>query len=353
MDNQTNAFHSSELFIAFAIFDFHPFNLNKMIIKKAFAIFNPERFQGWTRKRKYFEGWYYKVVNREETRAFAVIPGIAMDAYGNSHAFIQVLDGKKLTSKFHKFNLESFRSASDKFEISISDNHFSRNEMQLNLPDIKGHLHFSGTIPWPNRWYSPGIMGPYAFVPFMECYHGIVSLDHTIKGNIDVNNEILNFDNGRGYTEKDWGQSFPGAYVWLQSNHFSKPGFSFKASVAKIPFLRNWFVGFIAGVWLGDRLIQFTTYNKSVLRRSVIDPDKVELVMENRNYRLEIIARREVSTVLASPIMGLMDGRIEESMNACIEVALSDQKTGSIVFCDTGRNAGLEVAGKIDEIIIV
>jgi len=187
----------------------------------------------------------------------------------------------------------------------------------------------------------------------MECYHGIVSMDHKITGTLEVDGEILNFDNGRGYTEKDWGQSFPSAYIWLQSNHFSHSGISLKISVAKIPYLGYSFVGFITGIWLGDRLIQFTTYNQSRLLKSVIDTEKVELVMQNKNYTLEILVRREAATTLASPILGLMDGRIEESMNARIEVNLTDRKSGATIFNDIGRNAGLEVAGKIEEIIIL
>jgi hypothetical protein len=186
----------------------------------------------------------------------------------------------------------------------------------------------------------------------MECYHGIVSLDHCIYGTLKTDGEMLNFDNGRGYTEKDWGRSFPSAYIWLQTNHFSKPGFSIKSSVEKIPFLGSWFVGFIAGIWLNDRLIQFTTYNGSKLHKSAADRKKVELVFKNRNYMLEIIAHREEATALASPILGLMDGRIEESMTATVEVKLTDRKSGELIFNDTGRNAGLEVAGKIEEIII-
>ncbi len=316
------------------------------------SIFHPEQFQGWTRNRNYFEGWYFKVVNQAETRAFAFIPGIAIDDRGERHAFIQVLDGKKQTAHYHRFESDSFIPATDRFEISIHDNRFTEQHLQLNLPELKGNLQFSGNVPWPNNWYSPGIMGPYTFLPFMECYHGIVSMDHAVSGQLEVEGEMLDFGNGRGYTEKDWGQSFPSAYIWLQSNHFSRPGISLKISVAKIPYLAYSFVGFIAGIWLGDRLIRFTTYNQSKLVKSIVSNEKVELVMKNKNYTLEVRVCREAATVLASPILGLMDGRIEESMNAMVELILTDHKTGKIIFNDVGRNAGLEVAGKIEEIII-
>jgi tocopherol cyclase len=176
-------------------------------------------------------------------------------------------------------------------------------------------------------------------------------MDHTINGQLVADDDILNFNNGRGYIEKDWGQSFPSAYIWLQTNHFSQTGISLKSSVAKIPYLGFSFVGFITGIWLGDRLIQFTTYNQSVLRKSLINAEMVELVIQNKSYFLEIRTMREAATTLASPILGLMDGRIEESMNASIEVNLIERKSGNTIFCDTGRNGGLEVAGKIEEII--
>jgi len=138
----------------------------------------------------------------------------------------------------------------------------------------------------------------------------------------------------------------------MQTNHFSKPGISLKASVAKIPWLGNSFVGFIAGIWLHDHLIQFTTYNGSKLIKSYADQKEVKLIVENKRYRLEIIAHREKSTQLASPILGFMDGRIQESMTSLIDVQLYDKKNQCIVLLDTGRNAGLEVAGKIKDITI-
>lgn len=320
------------------------------MFKKLNAFFNPEQFQGWGKKRNYFEGWYFKVVTADASSAYAIIPGIAMDTNGYQHSFIQVLDGKNKTAAYHRFASADFHPVPNQFNVSIQQNNFSESAIFLDLPDIKGELHFTGNIPWPKPWYSPGIMGPYAFVPFMECYHGIVSMDHQINGKLFLHDVVIDFDNGRGYIEKDWGRSFPSAYFWMQSNHFSKPGISLKCSVAKIPWVRNSFVGFIAGVWLHDRLIRFTTYNRSKLIKSFADENKVEIVMENKYYRLEIIAHRDKATSLASPIRGFMEGRIEESMTSTLEVVLSEKKTNRILLLDTGKNAGLEVAGNIAEI---
>jgi tocopherol cyclase len=323
-----------------------------MIGRRITSLFNPDRFQGWGKTRKYFEGWYFKLVNREESRAFAIIPGVAMDSAGNAHSFVQVLDGKANTAEYHKFDFESFSAAADRFMVSIGNNRFSGNSLSLDLPGFSGDLFFSGNVPWPRSWRSPGIMGPYSFVPFMECYHGIVSMDHAVEGVLRYGKEEIDFTGGRGYTEKDWGTSFPEGYIWLQTNHFNEPGISLKISVAKIPWLRSSFVGFIAGLWIKDRLISFSSYNGSVLGKVQADQDKVVILVSNSRYSLEVSAGRGHATSLASPVGGLMEGRIGETMTSLVEVILIDRrKGGGPVFAGTGRNCCLEVAGKVEGII--
>ncbi len=323
-----------------------------MPLKRIQALFHPEQYHGWGKTRKFFEGWYYKIVSSDESHAFAIIPGIAMDEQGHQQGFIQVLDGKRLKAEYHKFEVSEFTPSIGKFELALGENHFTADTLELNLPKIKGNLKFSKMAPWPSRWYSPNIMGPFSFVPFMECYHGILSMDHQIQGQLEIHNRSVNFDQGRGYTEKDWGSSFPSAYIWMQSNHFSRPGISFKASVAKIPWLGSSFVGFIAGVWLEDTLIQFTTYNFSKLLKSHADKQLVQLTFENARYRLEIHVQRADKTELSSPILGFMEGRIEESMTSIIDLRLIDEKNASVLFHETGRNTALEVAGNLEEILI-
>jgi|SaaInl5LU_22_DNA_1037371.scaffolds.fasta_scaffold73716_1 tocopherol cyclase len=61
----------------------------------------------------------------------------------------------------------------DKLNVDIENNSFSSEKMVLNLDHIQGEINFSGNIPWPKKWHSTGIMGPFSFVPKMECYHGI------------------------------------------------------------------------------------------------------------------------------------------------------------------------------------
>ena len=322
-----------------------------ILAKKIISIFNPEIYQGWGNRRKYFEGWYFKIVNAPGTKAFAFIPGISMDETGNSHAFIQVLDGTKKEAGYYSFSASLFLPSSKKFELSLGKNYFSSERMVLALPSVKGVLDFSGMVPWPKPWYSPGIMGPYAFVPFMECSHGIVSMDHSLKGSLEINNEIIDFTGGRGYIEKDWGHSFPSAYLWIQSNRFATEGISFKASVARIPWMTGSFNGFIAGLWNDNKLTRFTTYNGSRLRKLAITDSAAELELENKSFILNVRTPLDQATGLAAPVEGMMNGRIEESMTAVITVNLTDMKTGKSLFSGEGRNASIERSGDTSVLI--
>jgi hypothetical protein len=236
--------------------------------------------------------------------------------------------------------------------FNILNNHFSLEGIHLDLPDLKGHISFDGQVPWPVNFISPGIMGPFAYVPFMECYHGIVSMNHSLSGMLQHKSKNIDFAGGKGYIEKDWGKSFPSGYVWMQSNHFKKDGVSFKASVAKIPWLGSSFIGFIAGIWVNNKLIRFTTYNRCSLKKCAIHDHLVELEFDHPTYKLIVQAEREEATDLAAPILGAMSGKIAESMKAKIYIVLSDKKTNAVIFEDTGQHAGLEVAGKIEEILV-
>ncbi len=317
--------------------------------KRFSSLFNPERFHGWNKTRSFFEGWYFKMVSTKG-RTLAFIPGIAWDQHGQGHTFIQFLDGNKKESQYHRFSTEQFRAAPERFLVTIGGNVFSSDAVALNLDGIQGSVQFHNTIGWPKPWYAPGIMGPFSFVPFMECYHGIVSMDHEISGELAINGENIDMNGGRGYLEKDWGSSFPSAYTWMQSNHFEEPGISIKCSVARIPWLGSSFTGFICGLWLKDRLIRFTTYNRSRLKTCRIGMEQVSIELEHPDYRLSILAHRDQPTTLAAPIQGAMEGRIQETMQAKLQVHLVERTTNLVVFDGLGKFAGLEVAGAIERI---
>jgi tocopherol cyclase len=315
-------------------------------IRRLRATWQPDMYHGWGKTRRYFEGWYLKIVDKTEKYAFAFIPGISMSPDGTAHAFIQVLDGKQCTSAYHRFSSEDFLPSEYDFNLQLADNQFSTQFLTLNLPNIVGQLQFQQTIPWTKMLGAPGIMGWFSFVPFMECYHGVVSMNHTLIGSLEINGEMVDFSGGRGYIEKDWGISFPRGWIWLQTNHFNNDlnaPISLIASVAHIPFLGMHFIGYIVGFWFKGKLHRFATYTGAKMKAQLID-NQVSLSFKDSQYQLDINATKAGTGNLISPIQGEMTGKVSESLQAIIHIRFFER--GTLVFEGDGRNAGLEVAGE-------
>ncbi len=313
---------------------------------------NPAHFHGHDKSPPFFEGWYFKLVTASESHRLAIIPGIFLGE--NGHTFVQVLDGNSAQSRYHRFDLADFWASRTDFEIEIGPNYFSQTEITLEIEDalgqISGSLSFEGLSPWPVSLISPGIMGWYAWVPKMECYHGVLSLDHTIQGALTIDGVLIDFSGGRGYIEKDWGQSFPEAYIWFQGNHFETPGTSLTASVAIIPWLKNAFRGFIIGFWHDQVLHRFATYNGAKIEHLSVTDQQVTWVVRNRAYRLEMTVSRTAGGRLHEPTRAKMLQRVEESMTATVEIRLTTLP-GAVIFHEIGRNVGLEVQGDIARLL--
>lgn len=323
-------------------------------------VWTPEIYQGGNKTKKYFEGWYYKIIDKEEKNIYAVIPGISIsEDKGSSHAFIQIIDGNSGDSNYYKYNIQDFKFSKKTFEIHIGENCFTEKGMILNIEmdnkKIKGNLSFENLARWPVKLIYPGAMGWYRFVPFMECYHGIISMNHSIKGYINLDGSALDFNNGRGYIEKDWGRSFPRSWIWLQSNHFEESDISLTASVARIPWLGKAFIGFIAGLWIRGNLYRFTTYTGAKLTDFRLYYNRIFISLEDGKFCLDIVAVRSATGKLASPQNGLMKGKVDESISAKVEFSLFKLSNGrkKLVCKGSGRNTGLEVMGNMEDIIVL
>jgi tocopherol cyclase len=316
-------------------------------------LFHPERYHGHRRTPPFFEGWYYKLVDAGQRHRYAVIPGIFLSEDPDEHhAFIQILDGTSGAASYHRFPAAEFRAASARFDIHIGPNHFSNSGLSLHLEDrrISGDVRIDEPTPWPVTPVSLGIMGPYGWIPSMECNHGVVSLDHRLSGSLMIDDTTIDFTGGRGYIEKDWGKSFPAAYVWMQSNHFETPGTSFVGSIAIIPWLFSAFPGFIIGLLHHGRLHRFATYTRAATEQLAIDDDQVTWTVSNRRHRLVIRALRTTGGLLVGPTRERMGDRVGETMTSSIEIEMTTV-SGERVFAGTGLNAGLEVQGDLDRLL--
>ncbi|MFO7968511.1 MAG: tocopherol cyclase family protein [Candidatus Izemoplasmatales bacterium] len=311
---------------------------------------NPILFQGKLSKTKYFEGWYYKMVTIDQNYTVAIIPGISLNKE-DSHAFIQVFITKtndnspKLKTAYIRFKKEEFIINNKPFHLQIENNHFTNNHLSLAIEtkemNISGKLYFEDHHSLEKSIFKPSIMGFFAYFPFMECYHGVVSMSHNIMGGLKVFDENIDFSNGKGYIEKDWGKSFPSKYVWMQSNHFKNNNTAFMFSYALIPFLGLKFKGLIVNLVIDDKEYRFATYNFAKVKEVKIKKNSVEYKITKRKLTLIVKAFSDKSKALASPKNGLMNQTIKEGLSGTINIEL--YKNDKLIYKDKGINAGLEI----------
>ncbi len=316
-------------------------------------IWRPEWFQGNRKRKNYFEGWYIKAVSASGGSSIAFIPGISLNEK-NSHAFVQVINGKTGFTWYFKYPLEDFFYAPDQFAVKVGGNYFSSAGIELDLKSesgyISGRLSFSGQKNYPVSLKKPGIMGWYRYIPFMECYHGVVSMDHQVDGKLSINGKMTEFGGGKGYIEKDWGSSMPDAWIWMQSNHFDQPGISFMLSVARIPWIGNIFTGFLGYLLHHGTLTRFATYTGARIKSLEKTGRSVTLGIEGRDFYVHVMGEQEERPgnpgALKAPMLGKMERVIHESIDSQLYVSVTD-KNGIPVFEDCGSNAGLEMVGDI------
>ncbi len=314
--------------------------MNKLLLIKNAELFQGEKYLN--KNSNYFEGWYFKNVNSHQGISF--IPGININDT-ESKAFIQIITNNK--SYFVNYNIKDFKFNYKPFEIRIGSNSFSKKGININIQDKSQNIKVNGNIKYSNtkninmNIFSPNIMGPFSYIPFMECNHAIISMENVINGSININNELIYFNNNKGYIEKDWGCSFPKSYIWCQGNNFKTSNTSFMFSIADIPFKLFTFKGFICVILVDNKEFKFTTYNNSKLISCNIKQDSFDITFKKGLYILNIKSKYNNGLKLKAPVKGEMIKDIFESISASVTVTL--KKEEKTIFCDTSNMCGLEI----------
>lgn len=314
--------------------------MNKLYLMK-----NPDLFQGekFLKKNKsYFEGWYFKNSSQKDTISF--IPGMNINQK-EKKAFIQVITNHK--SYFINYDMSEFQFNSDPFWVKIGNNFFSKDKIHIDINDKQEKVRIIGDLYYTNHqnittnWRSPNIMGPFSYLPFMECNHAILSMKNNVSGFIKMNNKKIEFHQGTGYIEKDWGTSFPKSYIWLQGNQFPNKKASFMLSIADIPFRIFHFKGVICALIVDGKEYKFTTYNNTKIRKYEISDEFLNVILKKGSYTLTIQSICDIGHKLSAPVKGKMEKDIIESISSNITVTLKQKK--KVLFSDNSKNCGLEI----------
>ena len=302
-------------------------------------------FQGYKKKTPFFEGWYFKHQIGDEVYSF--IPGYSIAENGETCPFIQVISHDYSECFF--FDHEQLMVCEEQLLIKIGENEFSEEGMSLSLSSprltVKGTIHYGDFSSLQRGRYTPSIMGPFSYISFMECYHGILSMNHSLKGNLIWNGKTIDFTHGNGYLEKDWGSSFPSAYLWAQCNQFDTPTARFFFSAAEIPFLGFHFLGIISVLQIEDEEYRLATYYGAKIRNIYQEGDYLVIRIRQSKLELKIEVLQKVGHLLMAPENGLMNRIIREKASTEIIVTLIKNKKQ--IFHQRGTGAGFEEVGKL------
>lgn len=250
----------------------------------------------------YFNGLYFR--HQAGGRTVAVIPSIHTDSHGTRSAFVQVITDTKTYSA--QYPADAIEADPVRARLRIGHNFFSPEGIRLEIQN--GDLSVQGQLSYreltPPRY---DIMGPFAYAPFLECRHSVISYRHLVDGRLTLNGEELIFKRGIGYIEGDRGRSFPRRYLWTQCS-FGENG-SLMLSAGEIPYLGCRFNGVIAAVVQNGRERRIATY----LGARIEPPIRGSITVRQGRFSLtaQLLERREQE--LYAPVSGSMSRMIRES----------------------------------------
>lgn len=245
------------------------------------------------------------------------------------------------------YSFQDFSFSNSPFFIKIANNSFSLDEINIDIDDsfhmlnIKGNIHFSNHTSIASNFFAPNIMGPFSYFPSMECNHAVLSMNSNVSGSLHFNDNLINFDNGVAYIEKDWGTSFPKSYIWCQSNEFLAFPANFMLSIAKIPLGVFNFTGIISDISFENKEYKFTTYYGAKLKKYDVNNNSISIEIQQGNKTLSVSSLSENSNFLFAPSKGKMKREILESISSKINVQIKEKD--KILFSNSGFNSGLEI----------
>lgn len=334
--------------------------------------------------RDFFEGWYYKMVDKSSMTSLIVIPAVFFNKENDeSHAFI--MQGIVVTNdrgdivrndiEIRNFSIDEVEiknSKNDRFDLRIGDNIFRNDFISLNTEGlVTGEVYFDDVKPLPTNFFYPSIMGFFSYVDKffgMQCVHKVLVIDSQLDGFLQIeHNEAVsvNLTDGRGYIEGDYGSEFPSQYVWLSSNHFgTNMGSSILLSFAVVPIPNERstlfeFNGFLGYIYDADKeqFFKYGSYTGAVIEVNggdftAIDKEtsSISIVIKDLQHIVKITAvgERANAVKLWGPVKDAtgkfkMQRFVEEMLNAQIHVSVQKRSSGQVVFEGIGTNGALEI----------
>ena len=264
--------------------------------------------------KAYFKGWYFKLQTKEG-RALALIPAFNVDENGYEAASVQIIFENK--SRNISLSPKEFYASREKLFIWAGYSIFKEDGIWLNI--LSHDFNLKGKIKFGDFHRPKGsFMGPFSYIPHMECAHELISMCHSLRGSLKLNGEKLDFDGGTAYIEADRGKSFPEKYLWTQCCWKDTCQNSIMLAAGKVPLSFISFPGFACILLLGGRSYRFASYKGG----KIIEWGRNKIIIEQGPYRLSAELLEDNPGLLKAPIGGNMKRQVEENVETRVRYKL-------------------------------
>lgn len=253
-------------------------------------------------KKNYFEGWYIKLLNGTET--LALIVSCHRDTKEKQQVMLQVLTEE--ASYEVDYSMEECYFG-NRF-IRIGETVFSIKGVHLKIATEQ--LTLTGKIRF-SEWNVPqfDIMGPFAKVKCMPCFHTVHSIYHEAEGTLHLNGRKLSYAPGTCYIEGDRGCDFPKKYLWTQ---YTWEKHSLMLAVAELTVCRKKFLGCIGVLYADGTITRIATY----LGARVLYADRHTMIVK-QGRKMVIVEQSGVGgQPLKAPVDGFLRREVTESVTA-------------------------------------
>lgn len=298
----------------------------------------------------WFEGWYYRINDKNSQRSLAIIatsyldpeetfavtkpmkgylavllsqgPNTPLQVYEyfpqQTHLFLN----NKLISQNSKYQEKpSFSWVAEKYGM------ISAEEVNLTLPDLTIKASFKGRKPWSNEYSDWGPGGLTTYINPVPLKWFVYSLGS--QATFEVQNqhgEMVMRGEGYAHQEKNWGDSFPKKWIWMQGIHSDNQAqIAMAGGIVRIAGIdiEKWVLAYKApGL---DITFETDQMNTEFFKKIDGRGGKFEILASDLNYVLKLKAHsspQQFGLVSIPTQMGYQKNGAKESFSTVIEVEI-------------------------------
>lgn len=298
------------------------------------------------RKEK-FEEWYFKILDIKQRKN--IIGQISIkekngENYGTCH-LMYTIDEEQKEETITIQNVQINKNG-----LSWENNTITKNKVQIDIDShCKGELVIEDVIDTKKSLIKPGVMGYYQYLPKLEFYEDIITLQGKIKGGLYVNGKAIDFNGGSYYLQRQWGNKYPNVWLWAECNGFQKKkNLALNIGVARLKLWFNYYTAFAIPVYYDNQVEIFANYNGGQIAKLYRYKGYVHLIIIQKEKLLDvkIYGRDELECVLDKETHGIRD------VYGCNRVKLEIKMTqnGKVILEDMSLGCNIEMGGNTSKL---